>query len=319
MRREVFHIVYEWDSFTHFMQTLDTRQLRAFVSLARSGSFTQAGRELHLTQSAISHAIKALETDLGCQLFHRQGKSVHLTHAGRELLPSAETILQVMTQARSTLGTLDQTPRGRLRIGCTTAAAQFILPTVFREFKESFPLYEIKVICGETPDTIEKLMKGDVDLAVSLRPNDVSRLECHGIFDDELEFLVSPLHRWATKPPKLKDAGEETFIVASRNSLNFTLIQEFFMKQGVRLGNFIELGSSEATKELAKLGIGVAIAARWIARQEIEAGQLVAVSMPKGKLKRRWVTSTLKGRVLNLPERTFVGLCEEVGRRMLTH
>lgn len=301
------------------MQTLDTRQLRAFVSLARSGSFTQAGRELHLTQSAISHAIKALETDLGCQLFHRQGKSVHLTHAGRELLPSAETILQVMTQARSTLGTLDQTPRGRLRIGCTTAAAQFILPTVFREFKESFPLYEIKVICGETPDTIEKLMKGDVDLTVSLRPNDVSRLECHTIFDDELEFLVSPLHRWATKPPKLKDAGEETFIVASRNSLNFTLIQEFFMKQGVRLGNFIELGSSEATKELAKLGIGVAIAARWIARHEIEAGQLVAVSMPKGKLKRRWVTSTLKGRVLNLPERTFVGLCEEVGRRMLTH
>lgn len=301
------------------MQTLDTRQLRAFVSLARSGSFTQAGRELHLTQSAISHAIKALETDLGCQLFHRQGKSVHLTHAGRELLPSAETILQVMTQARSTLGTLDQTPRGRLRIGCTTAAAQFILPTVFREFKESFPLYEIKVICGETPDTIEKLMKGDVDLTVSLRPNDVSRLECHSIFDDELEFLVSPLHRWATKTPKLKDAGEETFIVASRNSLNFTLIQEFFMKQGVRLGNFIELGSSEATKELAKLGIGVAIAARWIARHEIEAGQLVAVSMPKGKLKRRWVTSTLKGRMLNLPERTFVGLCEEVGRRMLTH
>lgn len=300
------------------MQTLDTRKLRAFVSLARSGSFTQAGRELHLTQSAISHAIKALETDLSCQLFHRQGKSVHLTHAGRELLPSAETILQVMTQARSTLGTLDQTPRGRLRIGCTTAAAQFILPTVFREFKESFPLYEIKVICGETPDTIEKLMKGDVDLAVSLRPNDVSRLECHSIFEDELEFLVSPLHRWATRAVKLKDVGEETLIVASRNSLNFTLIQEFFMKQGVRLGNFIELGSSEATKELAKLGIGVAIAARWIARQEIDAGQLVAVSMPKGKLKRRWVTSTLKGRVLNLPERTFVGLCEEVGRRMLT-
>lgn len=298
------------------MQTLDTRQLRAFVSLARSGSFTQAGRELHLTQSAISHAIKALETDLGCQLFHRQGKSVHLTHAGRELLPSAETILQVMTQARSALGTLDQTPRGKLRIGCTTAAAQFILPTVFREFKESFPLYEIKVVCGETPDTIDKLMKGDVDLTVSLRPNDVSRLDCHAIFEDELEFLVSPLHPWAQKPPKLKDAANETFIVASRNSLNFTLIQEFFMKQGVRLGNFIELGSSEATKELAKLGIGVAIAAKWIARNEIEAGQLVVVPMPKGRLKRRWVVSTLKGRQLNLPERTFVGLCEEVGRRM---
>jgi DNA-binding transcriptional LysR family regulator len=296
---------------------IDTRQLRAFVCLARSGSFTQAGRELHLTQSAISHAIKSLETDLGTQLFHRQGKSVHLTHAGRELLPHAETILQSMSQARSILGTLDQTPRGKLRIGCTTAAAQFILPTVFREFKESFPQYEIKVVTGETPDTIERLLKNQVDLAVSLRPQDVSRLNCHAIFDDELEFLVSPLHPWAQKAPKLKDAASETFIVASRNSLNFALVQEFFMKQGVRLNNFIELGSSEATKELAKLGIGVAIAARWIARAEIQAGQLIPLPLPKAKLKRRWIVSTLKDRPLNLPERTFIGLCEEVGRRMI--
>jgi DNA-binding transcriptional LysR family regulator len=297
-------------------QALDTRQLRAFVSLARRSSFTKAGRELFLTQSAISHAIKALESDLGCQLFQRQGKSVHLTQAGRELLPHAETILQVMGQARATLGTLDEAPKGKLRIACTDAAAQFILPTVLREFKESFELYEIQVFCGETPATIDKLMEAGVDLAVSLRPMDVSRLDCHSIFDDELEFLVSPLHPWASRAPKLKEVGHETFIVASRNSLNFTLIQEFFLKLGLRLNSFIELGSAEATKELAKLGIGVAIAARWIARQEIEAGQLVAVPMPKTKLRRSWIVSSLKGRVLNLPERTFIGLCEKVGRAM---
>jgi len=296
---------------------IDTRQLRAFICLARSGSFTQAGRELHLTQSAISHAIKALETDLSAKLFHRQGKSVHLTHAGRELLPHAETILQAMSQARASLGALDQTPRGRLTIGCTPAASQFILPTVFREFKESFPLYDIRVLPGETPQTIERLLNNEVDLAVTLRPADVTRLECHGIFEDELEFLVSPLHPWATKVPKSREAAEQTFIVSSRNSLNFTLIQEFFLKQGVRLQHFIELGSSEAIKELAKLGLGVAIAARWIARVEIEAGQLIAVPLPKAKLRRRWIAASLKGRGLNLAERTFVGLCQEVGKRML--
>lgn len=297
-------------------QPLDTRQIRAFISLARSGSFTQAGRELHLTQSAISHAIKALETDLSCQLFHRQGKTVHLTHHGRELLPHAETILQEMSQARASLGALDKTPRGRLTIGCTPAASQFILPTVFREFKESFPQYDIRVVPGETPQTIDRMLNNELDLSVTLRPPDVSRLECHPIFEDELEFLVSPLHPWATKTPRIKDANAETFIVSSRSSLNFSMIQEFFLKQGVRLNHFIELGSSEAIKELAKLGLGIAIAARWIARAEIEAGQLVPVPLPKGKLRRRWVTSSLKGRRLNLAERTFVGLCEEVGRRM---
>ncbi|HRJ08737.1 MAG TPA: LysR family transcriptional regulator [Prosthecobacter sp.] len=298
-------------------QPLDTRQLRAFISLARSGSFTQAGRELHLTQSAISHAIKALENDLGCQLFHRQGKSVHLTHHGRELLPHAESILQEMGQARAALGALDRTPRGRLSIGCTPAASQFILPTVFREFKESFPQYEIRVVPGETPQTIERLLNNEVDLAVTLRPPDAGRLECQPVLEDELEFLVSPLHPWTTKPPRVKDAAAETFIVSSRSSLNFQMIQEFFLRQGVRLNHFIELGSSEAAKELAKLGLGIAIAARWIARAEIEAGQLVPVPLPKSKLRRRWVVAWLKGRPLNLAERTFTGLCEEVGRRML--
>lgn len=297
-------------------QPLDTRQLRAFISLARSGSFTQAGRELHLTQSAISHAIKALETDLGCQLFHRQGKSVHLTHHGRELLPHAETVMRAMSQARASLGALDKTPRGRLTIGCTPAASQYILPTVFREFKESFPQYEIRVLPGETPQIIERLLNNEVDLAVTLGPEDTSRLVCQTIFEDELEFLVSPLHPWVSKVPKIKDAVSETFIVSSRSSLNFVMIQEFFLKQGVRLQHFIELGSSEAIKELAKLGLGIAVAARWIAQAEIAAGQLVPIRLPKAKLDRRWVTSSLKGRPLNLAERTFVGLCEEVGRRM---
>lgn len=295
---------------------LDTRQLRAFVSLARSGSFTRAGRDLGLTQSAVSHAIKALETDLACQLFHRQGKSVHLTHHGRELLLHAEAILQEMAQARAALGALDGTPRGRLSIGCTAAASQFILPTVFREFKESFPQYEIRVVPGETPQTMERLEAHEVDIAVTLRPPEVSRLDCHPILEDELEFLVSPLHPWTEKPPRFKDIVAETFIVSSRASLTFALIQDYFMRQGSRLQHFIELGSSEAAKELAKLGLGVAIAARWIARAEIAAGQLVPVPLPKAKLRRRWIAATMKGRPVNLAERTFVGLCVEVGKRM---
>jgi DNA-binding transcriptional LysR family regulator len=62
--------------------------------------------------------------------------------------------------------------------------------------------------------------------------------------------------------------------------------------------------------------LGIAVAARWIAQSEIAAGQLVPIRLPKAKLRRRWVTSFLKGRPLNLAERTFIGLCEEVGRRM---
>src|SRR6185436_3095494 len=136
---------------------LDSRQLRAFNVLAREGSFTQAGRALNLTQSAISHAIRALENELGCQLFLRQGRRVFLTHHGRELLRHSDSIQTQMTQARASLGALDRNPRGHLRIGCTPAASQFILPTVLREFRDSFPLYSITIVPGETPEIQDRL------------------------------------------------------------------------------------------------------------------------------------------------------------------
>lgn len=296
---------------------IDSRQLRAFSVLAREGSFTQAGRALHLTQSAISHAIKALEDDLGCQLFLRQGKRVYLTHHGRELLRHSDAIQSQMSSARSSLGALDQNPRGTLRIGCTPAASQFILPTVLREFKDSFPLYGIHVAPGETPETMERLEEGLVDLAICLRPSDVTRLEYRSLFEDELVFVVSTLHPWKSQPPKPRDLADETFIVSSRNSLTGALINDYFLKLGVRPRSLMELGSPEAVKELAKLGIGVAITAAWTAREDIKMGRLVTTPLPKGKIVRRWIACSLKGRSLSLPERTFLALCEQVGGQIV--
>lgn len=295
---------------------LDSRQLRAFTVLARERSFTQAGRVLHLTQSAISHAIRALEEELGCQLFHRQGKRVLLTHHGRELLRHAEAIQTQMQQARASLGALDLNPRGHIRIGCTTAAAQFILPTVLREFKDSFPLYSITITPGETPDTLERLELGTLDLALCLKPRDVGRLDCHPLFEDELIFLVSPLHPWSKQAPKPKDLHSETYILSSRNSLTFGLIGEYFLKLGARPSSFIELGNSEAGKELAKLGLGVALMAPWVARAEIKSKTLIAVPLVRGRVKRQWVVAHLKNRPVSLAEQTFMSLCEKVGENL---
>src|SRR6266700_934211 len=78
---------------------LDSRQLRAFAALARTGSFTLAAKELFLSQSAVSHSMKALEQDVGCRLFDRVGKKISLTLAGETLLHHSEKILLEMEGA----------------------------------------------------------------------------------------------------------------------------------------------------------------------------------------------------------------------------
>src|SRR5437867_7566868 len=95
---------------------LDSRQLRAFSILARTGSFTDTARELHLTQSAVSHAIKALEEEVRCRLLDRLCKKVILTQAGEQFLVHTERILQEMVTARERLTHLGKWGRGRLRI-----------------------------------------------------------------------------------------------------------------------------------------------------------------------------------------------------------
>src|SRR6476620_9104699 len=118
---------------------LDSRQLRAFHTLARTGSFTRAAKELFLSQSAVSHAMKALEQEVGCRLLDRVGKKVALTQAGEQLLHHAEKILNEMQLARTALEHLGKWGQARLRIGASSTACRYILPPVLSEFKNDYP------------------------------------------------------------------------------------------------------------------------------------------------------------------------------------
>src|SRR5205823_722972 len=104
---------------SYMSHPIDSRQLRAFSILARTASFTETARELNLTQSAVSHAIKALEEEVRCRLFDRMGKKVMLTQAGEQFLTHAEKILEEMSTARERLAQLGKWGRGRLRIGAS--------------------------------------------------------------------------------------------------------------------------------------------------------------------------------------------------------
>jgi DNA-binding transcriptional LysR family regulator len=290
---------------------LDTRQVRAFCVLARTGSYTQTARELHLTQSGVSHSMKALERDVGCRLFDKLGKKVVLTQAGEQLLQHATKILQEMENARETLAHLGRWGRGRLRLGASTTACQHILPTVLREFKESFPDHNINIEPGDSPGLVASLLRQRLDLALALEVENEPQLEFHPLFTDELHFIVGALHPWArAQRVEREEIPRQNYILYNKASITFRLIEDYFRQEEVVLNTVIELGSMEAIKELVKLGLGISIASPWIARKEIEEGSIVALPLGRRRLRRRWGILHWRGKRLNLAEETFVGLCE---------
>jgi DNA-binding transcriptional LysR family regulator len=298
-------------------QPLDSRQLRAFSVLARTGSFTKTAHELHLSQSAISHAMKALETDIGCRLLDRMGKTVVLTQAGEQLLVRVGTILEEMASARSELGRLGRWGTSRLRIGASTTACQYVLPSVLREFKQSFPQCAISIQPGDTPENIAALRAHQIDLAVNLEPGRGESLDFRPMFTDELEFIVSPVHPWGrTGKVVREEIGRQHYILYGKTSYTSKMIEAYFREEEIVLHSLLDLGNMEAIKELVKLGLGISILAPWTARPELEQRSLIALPLGRRKLKRRWGVLHAPGRRLSLAEETFVGLCESVSEKL---
>lgn len=236
-----------------------------------------------------------------------------LTLAGEQLMRSAEKILGEMAQAREELGRLGKWGRGRLRIGASTTACTYVLPTVLREFKKNFAHYAITIVPADTVQMLSLVNEGRVDLALTMEPKAEEKLVFEPVFEDELVFLMSPRHPWAEAGAVNRaDVPTENYVLYDRTSYTFRLVDDYFRRERLVLNTFIELGSMEAIKELVKLNLGISILAPWIAREELQAGALVAMPLGRRKLLRQWGIVRWRSRTLNLAEETFVTLCRQV-------
>lgn len=289
---------------------IDSSQLRMFSTLSRTGSFTETAHPLSLTQSAVSHALRKLEQDMGSKLLYGTGRSVGLTPAGQRLLRCADAVLLQMSQARVDLTNIDTGFRGQLRLACPADAARHLLPPVLREFRECFPHYSVMVQPGDGMEPARLLGDHAADLVLGIEPAEPGNLASRRRFSDTLVFLVSSIHPGNDGCPLDRERlATEHFILQDRRATAFREVETHFLRQGVRLHSFVELSSSEALVELVKLGLGGGLAPRWIASHELARGSVTALPVPGLGLQRHWGVLYHKDRRLGLAGETFTGLC----------
>ncbi len=292
---------------------IDARRLRAFTLLAREGSFASAAAALSLTPSAMSHSIKALETETGAPLFERRGHHAVLTAVGERLLPHAERILRQMRAARLEMQSLLQWGKGTLRIATPASACQYFLPSVLLEFRECFPECTLNITAVDTETAIRLVDEGRIDLALCVKAEMPPTLKFHLLFEDTLQFYVSPMHPWASmKRLTRKDLAGQNIIVYDRSAVTSRLILSSLSKVGVPPVDLLSLGSMEAIKEMVKVGLGAGVLAPWVTRRETEAGSLVSVPFQAAPMRREWGVVAYDGPRLSFMAETFLGLCREV-------
>ena len=178
------------------------RQLRAFILIAETSSFTRTAEQLHLSQPALSYSIRKLEESMGLQLLARNTRSVELTPAGQHFLPQARRMLRDMDDAvrdaRDTLSLI----RGTLRLAALPTAAASFLPVVIASFQREHPGVDVRLLDGRAGEIMGWVQRGEVDAGISSLPDDLSGLSFERLLDDNLVLLSHQDHHrdWKQQP-----------------------------------------------------------------------------------------------------------------------
>lgn len=288
---------------------VESRHLRVFVTVARTGNMRRAAKELHLTPSAVSHALKAFEESIGCLLFERTTRRLMLTPEGTRYLPEAAQLLEGLQQLHGSARRSPDRKASRLRIGASPTACQYLVPAVIREFKESCPDVFIQITQGSAAMIAQEVTEGRIDLGLCPRTPEHRGLACLPIASDALAFIMHPLHPWAQAGRvNRSEIASQRFVLAESRSFTKRLIDDYWRREKVNIQPFIEIGNEEVIKELVRLDIGVGIFPAWLAADELGKGLLTTLPLGRRPPVREWVLCHRTQHPLSFGETLFAGI-----------
>lgn len=259
-------------------------QLRIFVAVAEREHVTQAAHDLHLTQSAVSAAITALEGRYAIKLFDRIGRRIALTDAGRTFLEEARAILMRAADGEAVLSDLAGFRRGELAIAASQTIGTYWIPRVIQVFTTTHPGIRVTLELGNTEFVASRLRDGAALIGFVEGPVDEPSLAVGRLFDDELMLVTAPADPWLATGGSMADRLKAAHWVlrekgsGTRVALEQVLAHYDLSPADVNLA--LELPSNEAVRTAVEAGAGITVLSRMAVGAALVAGTLVQVETP---------------------------------------
>jgi len=265
---------------------LELDELKVFLAVADSRSFTKAAATTFRTQSAVSQAIRRLEDDLGERLFDRSVKDGQLTEAGNVLAEYARQALRLVEQASVAVRDLRDLKRGRVRVGSNEASMQLLVPIVAR-LQEKHPRVLVDVQRMASRQISAGLADGSIDFGVLTFDPKQSDLRFVTLGRDELVLLVPPSHPLSKrKVAAERDVADLPLVAHNDPSPARSRVLSYFEGRQEPLDIRLSMSSLDAIKHAVESGLGVAILPRRCASSEIASGRLMALELPHLRMRR---------------------------------
>jgi LysR family cyn operon transcriptional activator len=275
---------------------MELSQLRTFREVAEALSFTRAAQKLNMTQSAVSHQIKALETELGEPLFIRAKRGVHLSDAGQLALSYAERIRGD-----------EHEPRGRVRAAAATQAFVHLFARLFESFMRDHEGIELSFrTTVSTEQTVADILNGAADVGFASLPVYSPALQVTELFEDELGVVVGSRHKFAKeRETSVVELRRERFILFEQGASIRRATDAFFKRVDLSPDLALESNDTYFIKLMVEHGLGISVMPSWAVREEVEADRLAWLRVTGHRLTRAVAIIAL-GRFQPSPTRAFI-------------
>ncbi|WP_460060676.1 LysR family transcriptional regulator [Streptomyces sp. YKOK-I1] len=297
---------------------MDTRLLRTFAAVARTGNLTAAAERLHLVQSTVTAHVQALEKELGLRLLDRLPRGVVLTGAGREVLAQAEAVLEAESRLRAvaaSAGGAGGRVTGRVVLSAGETLVSARLPGVIAALRRSHPGIEVDLRTTGTSDAVAALRTGELDLALLLEDEAAFRdIECTPLAREPLVLVCSPGHRLARsaadEPAGWAELAREDYFLHEQGcSYSDRFVGRLLAAAQGAQPRITRFGSLEAARSCVAAGLGLSLLARANVAEALAAGRLTQVpglqfpdvTVQLARHRRRWLSPAAAALTEELP------------------
>jgi DNA-binding transcriptional LysR family regulator len=261
-------------------------------AVAETGSFTGAGRKLHVSQSAVSRQILMLEDELKESLFTRAGRKIRITASGDVLLQLSRRVFADIQETCDTIREKQRTLTGTLQLVGGMTVCMYVFPALLKEFRRLHPGMEVTVTTGTTARLIRRLASGAVDLGLLTLPVDNPNLVAVPVMREELLLVTSPSHPLAReKRITPQHLVGQPFVLFEHRSNTRRVLDEFFLREHIAPRIVTETENVEIIKAMVRVGLGISIIPYQAVAREVQAGYLSCARITGEELMREtgWV------------------------------
>jgi LysR family transcriptional regulator for metE and metH len=288
------------------MSVIELKHLRMIQILAETGNMTRAARRLAITQSALSQQLKDIEGKLSADLFLRARKRMIPTAMGRQLLPTAASVIDTVEAAERVIARAVAGEKGTLRIGTQCIFCYKWLPHVMTDFQRRYAGIEVEI--GNADDPLRELSSGRFDIIITAVPYRESEAVDVPLFEDQLVCIMPVNHPLSASPyVRLSDFDRYKLISHAENEKN--KFYQFVLKpNGIEPVRLMTVGSPHAIVAMVAAGFGLGVFPAWAVQSALAENGIQARPITRGGLPLTWRVVYLRQRQLPAYQEAFVHL-----------